>query len=78
MTLSFSTFALVTSKKQVLPDGIVLTKGSLVQLENYQKQQKKDPNKPFLLEMICYKNKKKKSIFSSDTKCRLERIKFTE
>lgn len=59
------------------PEGIKLTSGSLAQLESYQKKMKKDPNKPFKLEMICYKQKKKKVLGSSIT-CKAERVRFVE
>lgn len=75
--LSTQVFAYSMTAKDNVPKGIKLTSGSLAQLESFQKNSKTDPNKPFKLEMICFKQKKKK-VMGSNIKCKAERIRFVE
>lgn len=77
LIISTQSFAFSTENKNDVPDGIKLTSGSLAQLESFQKKKKKDPNKPFKLEMICFKQKKNK-VLSSNLKCKTQRVIFTE
>ena len=75
--LSSQASAFSVENKNNVPKGIKLTNGSLAQLESFQKNQKKDPNKPFKLEMICFKQKKKK-VLGSGLRCKTQRVIFTE
>jgi hypothetical protein len=72
-----TSFAMVTSEKQNLPSGIKLTDNSLSKLESYQQQSKTDKSKPFTVEFVCYK-KKKKGVLGSDLECKAERVQFVE
>ena len=77
--ISTHSFSMVTSKKQILPEGIKLTPGSLAQLETYQRSKNlgKSQN-PFTVEFICFNKKKKSGILSSKLTCKAERVSFTE
>ena len=75
ITLLFSNMAF--AKKDLL-NSVKLSKGSLTQLETYQRAKKKDPNKPFKVEFICFKKDKKKGLLDSNLDCQLDKVKFTE